>query len=149
MADDLRDYAQNPSDVLRNMPEGGDNLIWRVRTIAAAGPRGLKIVSHLFRLANLKQKLSIGEGLARAASSCEALNSEVTTSIADMLRGSSDDDVIRAFTRFLSNEAVEDADGAEKPADPREGAVSRLPSDGQIDSAGAYFGSRVDMRIKR
>jgi hypothetical protein len=148
-ADVLLDYAQNPADVLRDMPNGGDTLIWRVRAIATAGSEGLKIVGRLFELANLNQKQSIGEGLARAASACEALNSEVTTRIADMLRGSGDQAVIRVFTRFLSNTEAEGAAGPAEPAEARDGAATRLPRDGRIDGAGAYFGSRIDTGVVR
>jgi hypothetical protein len=142
-AADLLDYAENPEDMLKNTPNGGDKLTWRIRTVATAGPQGLKIVGRVFRLANTGQKESIGEGLARAASTCESLNSEVTTHIADVLRASGDREIIRAFTKFLSNGPGDAADPA-PPGVEFDEARARLPREGDIEGAGAYFGSRID-----
>jgi hypothetical protein len=138
--EDILDFAQNPRDALKGAPNGGDILIWRVRTIATAGREGLKIVDRMIRLSNLNQKQSLGEGLARAAVACEILNSEVTTRIADMLRGSADEEVIRAFTTYLSSTTETEPSDAVAPP---ESNAKRLPDQGRIEGAGAYFGVHI------
>jgi hypothetical protein len=118
-----------------------ERLAWRVRVLATAGPRGLRLIGRSIPLANDLQKAAIGTGLARAAAACEQRDGIITTEIADSIRDASDGAVAAAFTKYLTN--ARDSGDSTIEDQPAEG-LARLPASGAIDDAKRYFDGPID-----
>ena len=97
----LSNFLKNPEGILTSQGTKNDALVWRVRIFASAGYASLKELEKLGTKANLAQKNSFGEGLARAHSACSARDGEIARRIEDAVRKMADRDITRAYLKIL------------------------------------------------
>lgn len=121
----LDNFIDHPQRYLDRYPAGGKELAYAIRNFATFNRRGLKGVAVVMRTANPIQKAAIGRGLAGAVNACLPRDGEVARQIADVVRKSTDRDVIEAYLG-AADEGSSPATAAAAPPDegrPR-GSVS-------------------------
>src|SRR5436305_14502950 len=63
----VNDFVANAGQMLQQNPNGGAQMIARIRDLAASNPSTLQAIMGLVATANKDQKVAIGTGLAQAA----------------------------------------------------------------------------------
>src|SRR5882672_5343879 len=66
----VSDFIANPAALLQQYPNGGAQMISRIRDLAASNPTTLAAIMTLIATANKDQKTAVGSGLGQAARVC-------------------------------------------------------------------------------
>ena len=97
-------FSGNPSDMLRNFPEGGSHMLGQVRDLAASDPATLPLILGLIANANKDQKAAIGAGLAQAARICVRTDQAYATEIQQAIAQTKDQDVVLAYAGMAGDQ---------------------------------------------
>lgn len=121
----LDNFTDHPQRYLDRYPVGGKELAYAIRNFASFNRLGLKSVAGVMRTANPLQKAAIGRGLAGAVNACLPRDGEVARQIADVVRKSTNRDIVEAYLG-AADEGSSPATAAASPAgeDRQRGSVS-------------------------
>ena len=71
-AQTVADFIANPPQLLQRFPNGGPEIISKVRDLVASNPASLQLILDLVKIANPTQIDAIGTGLGQGALACVA-----------------------------------------------------------------------------
>ena len=125
----LSNFSDHPAQYLDRYPGGGKDLADAIRVYASFNRYGLKSVVATMRIANQVQKKAIGWGLAEAVNACLPRDGDVARQIADVVRTSSDRDVIDAYLGAADGDSSPSPGGAvpSDTEDRQHGMASMAP----------------------
>jgi len=110
----VSDFTGNAAQLLTQYPDGGVQMISRIRDLAASNPATLQAIVGLITTANKDQKTAIGSGLAQAARICVPPNQTVdpaneqfgSVDIPSAITQANDADVKTAYLAILGDVAL-------------------------------------------
>jgi hypothetical protein len=107
----VSDFVANSGQLLQQNPNGGAQMIARVRDLAASNPAALPAIMSLVTTANKDQKVAIGTGLAQAARVCVPSDQAQANEIQRAVAASPDQDVRVAYQAVTGDVALGAAGG--------------------------------------
>lgn len=96
-ASDVRSFLDNPNGLLSQNPNGGGEMISRVRDLAASDPATLSAVMGLLATANTSQQSAIGSGLGQAYRVCIRPDQTFATQIQQAMVGATSQNAKDSF----------------------------------------------------
>jgi hypothetical protein len=99
----IADFNGNPGQLLSQNPEGGGEMVSKVRDLAASDPATLSGIMGLLAKSNTDQKRAIGSGLAQAARVCVSSDQDYANKIQQAIADSKDQDLVVAYAAASGN----------------------------------------------
>jgi hypothetical protein len=93
----ITDFTGNPSQILSQFPNGGAQMIARLRDLLASDPATLSAIVALIANANKEQKAAMGAALAQAAKLYAGIDPTFAVQIQRGVANTQDQEVILAF----------------------------------------------------
>lgn len=133
VAQSVANFKANPEQLLSQYPNGGPELVSRIREIAVNDPTALDTIIALLAKATKDQKISIASGLAQAARIVVRGNQPYATRIQQAIADTKDLDVVAAYAAGAGDSAI--------AATGTGGAGSAGASGGQTNGLGGTGGA--------
>jgi hypothetical protein len=99
-------FTSDPASLLTQFPNGGAQMIARVRDLAASNPATLNALISLLATATADQQKAIGTGLGQAALVCVKTDQPYATQIQQAVTASGNGDAIGALTAILGDQPI-------------------------------------------
>ena len=104
-------FLANPAALLTQFPNGGAQMISRIRDLAASNPATLNVLISLVGNANPAQQTAIGTGLGQAALVCVKNDQQYAAQIQQAVAQTNNTTVIAALTAVLGDQPIGAAGG--------------------------------------
>jgi hypothetical protein len=132
-AEDVGNFQQHPEQLLSQYPDGGAELISRIRDLVATSPAALQTILKLVETANATQIDAIGTGLGQAALACVRTYQHFAIEIQQAVAALDNGALQLAFEAVLGDKAIGSAGGG--------GGGGGGPTSPLFGSVGGFGGS--------
>jgi hypothetical protein len=137
----VNDFLASPAQILQQYPNGGVQMISRLRDLAATNPATLQPIINLLANATKDQKTAIGSALGQAAKICVKTDQAYATEIQNLLAATKDEDAMLAFSGVAGDQPTASTGGGGGGGGAIGGQTNPLPSGFGGSSNLQVFGS--------
>jgi hypothetical protein len=105
-AQTVAEFIANPTQLLQQFPNGGPEIISKIRDLAASNPTTLPLILNLIGAANAAQIDAIGAGLGQAALVCVRTDQAYASEIQRAVAATNNDALTLAFAAVLGDKQI-------------------------------------------
>jgi hypothetical protein len=139
----ITEFTANPSQLLSQFPNGGGQMISRLRDLLASDPATLAPILSLLPNANSEQKSALGSALAQAARLYQRADQAFAAQIQQAVANTQDQELIVAYAAAAGDQPIGAGGGAGSAGGPG-GGSNPLASLGVNSSLQDIGGGAVD-----
>ena len=140
----IQEFTNNPSQVLTQFPNGGGQMISRLRDLLASDPSVLAPILTLIPNANKDQKSAIGAALAQAAKLYQRSDQTFANQIQQAVANTQDQELIVAYAASAGDQPIGGVGGGASGGGPGGGSNPLGGPAGGTGAAQAIGGGSAD-----
>jgi hypothetical protein len=118
----IAEFTANPSQLLNQFPNGGGQMISRLRDLLASDPATLAPILSLLRNATSEQKAALGAALAQAARLYQRADQAFAAQIQQAVANTQDQELIVAYAAAAGDQPIGAGGGAGSAGGPGGGS---------------------------